>query len=478
MKPARKSSSNAMTATLTVGPVGPLLLRMSLSMLIGFIAGAAYNVTDTYFVSRLGTAELAAMGFTFPIVMTTFGLVVGIGVGTSSVLSRLIGQADETGTRLLTLHALLLGLVVTVVFITAGWLALPKTLALLGADSETLPLALGYLRIWLAGMVFLVIPIIGKNAIRATGDTLTPSLILVADMGLNIVLDPIFIFGFGPVPAMGIRGAALATVLARAAALVASLIVLRRAKHLLVFERFAWRALLRSWGRILYIGLPAATTNLLMPIAGGLLTRMISAYGVTRVAAFSAGIRIEHCVVIPLFALGASLIPFLGQNWGAGRYDRVRQGLRIAFAACLSWGAVCALALASFSGILAPLFSRDDSVVRMLILYLSIVPVALAFRGISHSICSSLNAMGHSLHSTAATALRLFGLQLPLALLGSHLAGFPGLLVGVVCGEVLAAGVIFAWLRRLLRPARDRPQAADTVPTVTEPQRVEEPCRV
>jgi MATE family, multidrug efflux pump len=467
-----------MAATLTAGPVGPLLLRMSLSMLIGFVAGAAYNVADTYFVSRLGTAELAAMGYTFPIVMTIFGLVMGIGIGTASVLSRLIGQADEAGTRLLTLHALLLGLLVTAVFLVAGWLAIPRILALLGADATTLPLALGYLRIWLAGMIFLVIPIIGNNAIRATGDTLTPSLIMLADMGLNIVLDPIFIFGLGPIPAMGIRGAALATVLARALALVASLIVLSKAKHLLVLEHVGWRTILTSWGRILYVGLPAATTNLLMPIAGGILTRIISAYGVTHVAAFSAGIRIEHCVVIPVLALGASLIPFIGQNWGASRYDRVRTGLRIAFGTCLSWGAVSAITLAVFSGTIAPLFSRDQTVVRILILYLSIVPIAMAFRGISFSICSSLNAMGHSLHSTAATTLRLFAFQLPLALLGSHLAGFVGILVGVVCGEILATAAIYVWLQHILRPVRQRLQPADMTETSTEDLRAEAPCRV
>jgi len=465
-----------MAATLTVGPVGPLLLRMSLSMLIGFLAGAAYNVADTYFVSRLGTAELAAMGYTFPIVMTVFGLVMGIGIGTSSVLSRQIGQAEESGSRLLTSHALLLGLVVTAVILVAGWLGFPKILTLLGADATTLPLALGYLRIWLAGMVFLIIPLIGNNAIRATGDTLTPSLIMLADMLLNIILDPIFIFGLGPVPALGIRGAALATVLARALALVATLFVLRRVKHLLVFERVGLRSVLASWSRILYIGVPAATTNLMMPIAGGLLTRMISAYGVTRVAAFSAGIRVEQCAVMPLFALGASLIPFLGQNWGAGRYDRVRQGLRIAFGACISWGALCAVTLAAFAGSLAPLFTRDGSVLRMLILYLNIVPVAMAFRGISHSPCSSLNAIGHSLHSTAATALRLFGLQLPLALLGSHLAGFYGLLLGVVGGEILAAGVIYAWLRRLLHRLHPTGREVESLSGSIRNLDVKEPC--
>jgi len=231
MKQQSSKAHRPISATLIVGPVGPVLLRMRLSMLIGFVAGAAYNVADTYFVSRLGTAQLAAMGYTFPIVMTVFGLVMGIGVGTSSVLARLIGSDDQSATRQLTLHALLLGLTLTVIIISIGWLLLPRILTILGADSVTRPLALSYLHIWLAGMVFLVIPLIGNNAIRATGDTLTPSLIMLIDMCINIMLDPAFIFGFGPIPAMGIRGAALATVIARAMALVASLIVLRKTKH-------------------------------------------------------------------------------------------------------------------------------------------------------------------------------------------------------------------------------------------------------
>ncbi len=478
MKQPSNPSHPAIAATLTVGRPGPLLLRMSLSMLIGFVAGAAYNVADTYFVGRLGTVQLAAMGYTFPIVMTVFGLVMGIGVGTTSVLARLIGRADETGTRLLTLHALLLGLLVTGIFVVIGWVTFPRILAVLGANAQTLPLALSYLRIWLAGMVFLVIPLIGNNAIRATGDTFTPSMIMLADMVLNIILDPIFIFGLGPIPAMGIRGAALATVMARAAALVASLIVLRRAKHLLSFEHLGWRTIFVSWGRILYVGIPAGTANLFMPLAGGILTRIISTYGVTHVAAFSAGIRIEHCIVIPVMALGASLIPFIGQNWGAQYYDRVRAGLRIAFGTCLVWGSFCTLILAVFSRHLAPLFSRDVVVIATLILYLRVVPIALAFRGISYSVCSSFNAMGHSLHSTAATGLRFFAFQIPCALLGSHLGGFLGLLIGVVVGESLAAVGVTLWLRRFLRPVSALAPTPPQVETESDDVTEEETCTV
>lgn len=448
-----QASSQVIAATLTTGPVVSTLLRMTASMLIGFIAGAAFNIVDTYYVSRLGTAALAAMGYTFPVVMTVFGLVMGIGMGTTSVLSRLIGQADGPGARQVTLHAMILGIVITVTFVVTGWLSLPKILVILGANDETLPLALSYLRIWLAGMIFLVIPILGNNAIRATGDMLTPSLIMLLDLGLNIILDPMFIFGFGPIPEMGIRGAAVATVICRALALVASLFVLRRAKHLLVIERVRWRDLLVSWGRILHVGIPASATTILMPIAAGVLTRLISAHGTSRVAAFSAGTRIEHGIIIPILALGASLVPFIGQNWGADHRGRVRSGIRLTFAASLVWGVICAIVLGLFARELAPLFSRDKAVISSMVLYLQIVPLSMAFRGISFSVYNSLNAIGRSIHSAAATVVRLFGLQLPLVVLGSYLGGFRGILIGVVCSEILASAVTIIWLRRVLRRA-------------------------
>lgn len=422
-------------------------------MLIGFIAGAAFNIADTYYVSRLGTAPLAAMGYTFPVVMTVFGVVMGLGMGTTSVLSRLIGQGDEAGARQVTLHAMILGLVVTVTFIVTGWLSLPKILTILGADDETLPLALSYLRIWLAGMVFLVIPILGNNAIRATGDMLTPSLIMTLDLGLNIILDPMFIFGFGPIPEMGIRGAAVATVICRAMALVASLVVLRRAKHLLIFERPRWHELIASWGKILHVGIPASATTILMPLAAGVLTRLISSHGTSRIAAFSAGVRVEHGIVIPVLALGASLVPFIGQNWGADYQGRVHKAIRLAFITSLIWGVFCAVTLGGFARQLAPLFSRDKAVISSLVLYLHIMPLSMAFRGISFSVYNSFNAIGRSVHSAAATSVRLFGLQLPCALIGSYLGGFAGILIGVVCSEVLASVVTILWLRRVLRQA-------------------------
>ncbi len=433
------------------GPVAPALLRMSASMMIGFLAGAAFNITDTFYVSRLGTNQLAAMGYTFPIVMVIFSIVMGIGIGTSSVLSRSIGQGDHEKIKHVTVHALLLGVVIVAVFVTAGYLTLDPVLRMLGAREQILSLAKDYMNIWLAGMICVVIPIIGNNAIRATGDTLTPSLIMVVDLGLNIILDPIFIFGFGPVPAMGIKGAAIATVISRAFAVPFSLSVLGFRNHMLTVHAFNLRDILSSWGRILYIGLPVGAANLLMPVTLGIITRLVSGLGVHYVAALSAGSRVVNFMVIPLFALGSSMVPFVGQNFGAGFFNRVYRAQQIGYIACIGWGVFCTVVLLSFSRLITPIFTSDPLVSHALVIYLSIMPFAFAFRGICMTANGSMNAINRPLHSSLMTSIRLLGLQLPLAYLGARFFGFSGILIGIVIAEMCAAALSAAWLKQLFR---------------------------
>ncbi len=438
-------------ATLTRGPVGPTLFRLAGSMMIGFVAGAAFNIADTYFVGKLGTEALAAMGFTFPIVMTVFSLTMGIGVGIASVCSRTIGAGRMADVHRLTFQSLFLGLTLTVVFVLVGIVFLEPLLKLLGAGSETLPLAKRYMRIWLAGIVVLVIPILGNNVIRATGDTLSPSMIMTLDLGLNIFLDPVLIFGWGPIPAMGIEGAAIATVFCRGLALAASLYILIFRKRVLVRDSFTFEGMWRSWKSVLYIGLPVAATNLLMPFAGGVVTRMISSLGTPFVAALSAGMRMERCIGIPLIAMGVSMVPFVGQNWGAREFERVRRARSITYLFCLLWGSLCLIGLRAVSANAAGLFSDDSSVIEALTVYLWIMPAALAFRGMSHAANGAMNAVNRPLDSSLVTVVRLVALQLPLAVLGMKLGGFIGILLGLVISEALGALGGAAWCRILCR---------------------------
>ena len=437
------------TGQLTTGSVEWSLIKMTGAMMIGFVAGAAFNVTDTYFVSRLGTETLAAMAFTFPVVMVIFGVTMGIGIGVTAVISRAIGTGQTQRVQTLTWDALLLGVVCVGVFVAVGLGTMRPLFARMGADETTLPLVIRYMRIWYLGMLFLVVPIIGNCAIRATGDMLSPSLIMLADLGFNIVLDPLLIFGIGPFPEMGIEGAAIATVASRAVALIASLTVLHR-KGLLRWRRPSGRRVLTSWNEVAYIGLPAGLANLATPLAMGVVVRVASGVGTAAVAAVSAATRIEHVVVLPIFALGAALIPFAGQNLGAGRIERIQGAHKAANRLCLLWGLVCIVGFCLVRAPIARAFTRDAAVYRYLLLYLTIVPFAFGVRGLSQSAASIMNGVHQPYHAAGATFLRTLALQVPLVVVGGWLFGFVGLSCALVLTEFLAGGISVAWLRNLL----------------------------
>ena len=196
-------------ARLTEGPVGRTLLGLALPMIWGMFSIIAFNLTDAYFVGKLGTAPLAAISFTFPVVMTVGSITIGLGVGTCSVLSRAIGEGDHRKVQRLATDSLILSLLVVGFFILVGILTIDPLFEAMGADSETLPLIREYMSIWYFGMMFLVVPMVGNNALRASGDTINPSIIMTVSALINVILDPILIYGLGPFPRLEIKGAAM-----------------------------------------------------------------------------------------------------------------------------------------------------------------------------------------------------------------------------------------------------------------------------
>ncbi|MCK5179038.1 MAG: polysaccharide biosynthesis C-terminal domain-containing protein, partial [Candidatus Omnitrophica bacterium] len=211
---------------LTQGPVTKKLIALTIPMIFAMLSMVVFNLVDTFFVSRLGTKELAAMGFTFPVVMFIANIAMGFGVATSSLVSMAIGRGDDHQVRRLTTDSLIISFFVVLIFSILGFLSMDWMFRLLGADGETLPLVKQYMRIWYMGSVFVVIPMIGNSAIRACGDTFFPSLTMTISMVINAILDPLLIFGLWGFPRLELEGAAIATVIARAVALVFSFLIL------------------------------------------------------------------------------------------------------------------------------------------------------------------------------------------------------------------------------------------------------------
>ena len=345
-------------------------------MLIGIAAIVLFNVVDTFGVGQLGAAELAAMSFTFPVVMVVFSVSMGIGIGATAVIARALGHGDEDQVRRLTTDALLLANVAVTAVAIGGLLTMDPLFRALGADEATLVLIRQYMVPWYLGVGFLVIPMVGNSAIRATGDTKTPSYVMLVAGLVNAVLDPFLIFGWGPFPALGLTGAACATVASYIGAFAVAIWVLYSREKLITLERPRVEQVLDSWRRILHIGLPAAGTNMLGPVSAGLITRMVSGHGDLAVAAFGVGTRIEGLATIGLFALSTAVTPLVAQNLGAGNCERIRGTIRFAVKASLVWDGAMAVLLALTARPLASIFSEDAAVVSLASSYLLVVPLS------------------------------------------------------------------------------------------------------
>jgi putative MATE family efflux protein len=437
-------------ANLTEGPVGRTLVALTIPMLLAILTMVIFNLVDTAFVGRLGTQELAAISFTFPVILVINSLAGGLGVGASAVISQAIGKGDRNRVQRLTTDSLALAVMVVAVFSLIGLLTIDPLFRLLGATPEVLPLIRQYMTLWYIGVIFVVIPMVGNAAIRATGDTKTPAVIMMVAAGVNVALDPLLIFGVGSFPGLGLTGAALATVIARAITLVASLWVLVRRERMVIWLKPKLNDVFKSWKQVLYVGLPAAGTNVLVPISAGIITGMVAAYGPEAVAALGVGTRVESLGLGVIMALGSVLTPFVGQNWGAGRLDRVRLSVRYSQRFALLWGVLLFLLLAVFGRSVALIFNDDAMVVATLVDYLRILPLSYGLLGVLMLATAALNALNRPLQSALLAILRLFVLYIPLALAGSALFGLRGILCAAAVANGLAGIAAYFWLRWIL----------------------------
>lgn len=448
---------------MTEGPIPPILIKMAAGMLFGFIAMSAFNAVDTYFVGRLGAMELAAMSYTFPVVMILNSIALGLGVGLSSNVSRAIGAGKNHLVKRLTTDGLVLAVLVVIIIGMAGILTIVPLFSILGAEGRTLGLIKDYMTIWYFGVPFVVIPMVGNNVIRATGDTLTPSLIMMTSVFINVILDPLMIFGIGPFPAMGISGAALATVIARLTTFFFSLSILGLREKLLSFEIPHHSEVLSNWKQIAYIGVPAALVQAINPLTLGVLTRILAGFGDKVVAGFGAAGRLEFLIMAIPAAFGTVMAPFAGQNWGAKKIERIKEGVRFSAMASLLWGVIVFVLFLFASESIIGLFSSDPVVRNAGAAYMKIMGLGYGFFGILMISSQSLNAMNKPLHSAGVTITKSFIINIPLALIGSRVlmesGVFTASLIANISGGLLGLFIVFRILNHKISQLRETVQA-------------------
>jgi putative MATE family efflux protein len=429
---------------------------MTVPVLFGIFTMMGQSFVDMWFIGQVGDRELAALSFSFPVLMVVSSVAIGLGAGTSSVVARAIGADDHRRARRLATDSQILSFGITAVIAVLGILTIAPLFRLLGAPEDMIPLISDYMTILYAGVPFVVVGMVGMSTMRATGDTRLPSMLMVLASVINIILDPILIFGLGPIPAMELNGAAFAALLARGSIFMGTMYLMKVRLDLLTFNKPDKTELIHSWKDILHVGIPAAGTNAIIPIATGVITAMLAQYGPETVAGFGVASRVESLTLVMFYALSAIIGPFVGQNIAANRADRIYRALWLCTVFCLSVGLLMAALLALSGSFIPSLFSDSPEVVGVATTFLIIVPISYGTYGMVMVMNASFNGMGKPMPAVHISVGRMVVLYIPLALLAERYFGVAGIFGAYMAANVITGVLSYIWARASIQEQCER----------------------
>jgi putative MATE family efflux protein len=452
---------HSLEPTLTEGKVSTQLKSLALPLVWGLMATMSLNAIETFFIAQLGREPLTALSFTFPVIMVLTSLGIGLGAGTSSAVARAIGEGDAQRAQHLATDAMSLTFLISALVCLLGWLLLDPLFLLLGATPELLPLIRAYMEIWFFSAPCLMVPMVCLSALRAMGMSQVQGYLMGGAALLNVVLDPLLIFGYWGFPALGLEGAAWASLITRALMLLIALYILRYRVRMLVNPWVSWAHLKTSWGRIVEVGVPAMFANVIIPFASAIVVAMAAGYGTDAVAGLGIAMRIEPLALIVFYALSGVIGPFFGQNLGATKFDRLHEALRDLTVFCLSFGVVIALLLSVFGRQIAGLFGDHGEVINVTVAYLAIVPLSYGAYGLVMSVNAAFNGLGRPWPAMLISAGRVLYIYLPLAWLGQYFWGLKGLFIATALANIGLGLWAWMWLKRHLLDSAPRANLID-----------------
>ena len=434
----------------TRGPLLSALVRLATPIVVMQACHTAFHLVNVMWVGRLGAAATAAVTTAFFCLWTIWAIADITGVGTTATVSRHVGAGDRAQAGYAAsqgaLLAILIGLAVTVV----GWLGIAPLYEILGTEPEVGRQAVVYLRILLGGAVISTLYVWSESTMRAAGDTRTPLIVIASSIALNAALDPLFIFGLGPFPELGVAGAAVATVIAQAFA-VAWFATLALRRHpafpldLGGLRRFD-AAYAFGLGRI---GVPYALIGILFSAVYLYFAHVAARFGTAAVAAVGVSNRIESVTYLVAAGFGLACETIVGQNLGAGKPGRAERAAWMSSGLMGAFGTVVMIAMLAFPEALIALFTSDPEVVRVGVPYVRLLALSQAFTGVELVLNGAFSGAGDTVPPMAiSTSMSL--LRFPLAwycavTLGAGLVGL-GIMITVTCA--LRTLILAAWFRR------------------------------
>ncbi len=430
---------------------------------------ALYNLVDAFWLGRLSTAAMAAPGMAWPILFFFMSFAGGLQGAGATFVAQYFGARDRRGAERSAGQLLAFLFLGSAVLGTLGFLLAPTVLRLIRAPSEIYPLALTYLRIECAGLPIMFLAQAFGGLMLGLGNTRLTMYLGVSSLVLNAVLDPLFIFGWGPFPAWGVAGAAAATILSRTGIAAVGLLLLSSGRVGLKLHLRDLRPRVGEFLPILKVGIPNVVDQASTSLGFVVMMGLVAGFGTAVVASYTVGNRIINLINVVSWGAGSALVAMIGQNLGACQYERAesiaRRGIATTFVVLVGLYFVTLAVRRPLFGI----FVNDPAVIREGAFYIAIFGTSIPFFGLFDAAAAVFRGSGHTVPPMVMAIVRLWALRVFLAwLLGYPLGlGTTGMWVGMTLSNVLGGVAMVLWAQRGTWKRRVIPAAATTGPLDT-----------
>lgn len=431
------------------GPVGKNLFYLSLPVIVINLLHTAYNLADTFWLGRYSGDALAAITFAFPLVFFLISLGMGLAVAGSVLVAQFEGSGKNERRNYAASQTIAFSALISVILGLFGYFFIGDVVGLLGAKGAVAASASGYLRMISIGLFSMFGFMVFQSLMRGFGDTVTPMLLMLGTVVLNIIIDPLFIFGFWIIPELGVEGAAIATILSRVLSLAIGIWILFTGRRGLQISLGQMKPDLSFFKKMMKIGVPASVEGTGRSVSVNAVTAVVGWTFIDPVVAgFGIGIRVFSMIFLPAAAVGKGVESMTGQNLGAGNFERAgetaREGAKYSFLILTSLGAITF----TFADSIASVFTTNSEIAKTGGEFLRYVAFSFGFIGILRSYNGSFRGAGKTITAAVISIATLGLIRLPIAYFGAINIGTRGVWAAFFISNVLGATIAYLWYQK------------------------------
>ena len=433
---------------LTQGSIFKNLIYLAWPIALSNVLQDSFSVVDMIFVGKLGAEAISAVDMSSNLQRLISVLSLGVSTGTVVLVSQSIGAQQQEQGENIAMQALILSLVCPLAIACVGFPLAEFGLRLIGAEEEVVRLGVPYLRITLIGGIMMFLSMTLGSIFRAGGDSVTPMIVMIVSTVLNIVLDPLLIFGIWKFPRLGVAGSAYASVIGRTAGVAVFLYLCFIGRSIISLKHVERRIDLSAMRQILRLGIFSSMQGFLRHASRLGFIRVVAIYGTNAVAAYAICMRLRILVMHLGFGFANAVSPMVGQNIGAGQIDRAEKAANLASGLATILMAALGSFLFLFPHLFIRIFTQDMEVITTGAVYLRYLSATFAFIAISIVFGRALNGAGDTVSPMVMTFICQLGVGLLLVILLSFLVGLKGVWIGIALSNVVQGLLMWWWFRR------------------------------